>query len=201
MVVTPVTTAPWRSPLDRALDDNSSLGSSRFLQLATIRADGRPANRTVVFRGFLRDTNQLMMVTDTRSEKVQQIHHNNWGEACWYFVTSREQFRFSGRLTLVMAAHPDIWLRTERERAWQALSDAARSQFTWPKPRQPCPDNPPVGSPIPNVIAPLSNFCLLLLDPVEVDHLDLRPNPHHRWYYSLQGSCQESIWSVEAITP
>lgn len=43
--------APWRSLLDRALDLNSSLASARYLQLATVRADNRPANRTLVFRG------------------------------------------------------------------------------------------------------------------------------------------------------
>jgi hypothetical protein len=54
--------APWREPLARALHRNRSLAYSRYLQLATVRNNGRPANRTVVFRGFLENTNQLKMI-------------------------------------------------------------------------------------------------------------------------------------------
>jgi hypothetical protein len=40
----------WRALLQRSLDKNRSLAYARYLQLATVRPDGRPANRTVVFR-------------------------------------------------------------------------------------------------------------------------------------------------------
>ncbi|MEO8891182.1 MAG: pyridoxamine 5'-phosphate oxidase family protein, partial [Coleofasciculaceae cyanobacterium] len=90
----------WRSLLARAIHHNRSLPYSRYFQLATIRADHRPANRTVVFRGFLDETDQLKMITDFRSAKVEQIQQQVWGEACWYFPKTREQFRLSGKLTL-----------------------------------------------------------------------------------------------------
>ncbi|NJL49732.1 MAG: pyridoxamine 5'-phosphate oxidase, partial [Leptolyngbyaceae cyanobacterium SM2_5_2] len=51
--------APWRSALGRALHRNRSRPYSRYFQLATVQTNGRPANRTVVFRGFLPDSNQL----------------------------------------------------------------------------------------------------------------------------------------------
>ena len=35
-------------------------------QLATIRPDGRPANRTVVHRGFLGESDRLLSISDTR---------------------------------------------------------------------------------------------------------------------------------------
>jgi len=76
------------------------------VQLATIRADNRPANRTV-FRGFLEDTDQLKFVIDARSQKVDQIFHQPWAEACWYFPETHEQFRITGCLTLVQADHAD----------------------------------------------------------------------------------------------
>ncbi len=47
--------APWRSLITRALHHNRSLAYSRYVQLATIKENGFPANRTVVFRGFLED--------------------------------------------------------------------------------------------------------------------------------------------------
>jgi pyridoxamine 5'-phosphate oxidase len=58
-----MTLAPWRSPLSRALHRDGSKPHSRYFQLATVQANGHPANRTVVFRGFLNDTNQLKIIT------------------------------------------------------------------------------------------------------------------------------------------
>jgi hypothetical protein len=43
-------TAPWKAMLQKSLALNSSLPQAKYLQLATVRPDGRPANRTVVFR-------------------------------------------------------------------------------------------------------------------------------------------------------
>lgn len=86
----------WKQLLCSSLATNASLPYAKYMQLATVRPDGRPANRTVVFRcgaaaaaahacraltlpppththtrrGFLRDTEQLTFVTDTRSQKV-----------------------------------------------------------------------------------------------------------------------------------
>jgi len=68
--------APWRSPLARALHRNRSKAYSRYPQLATVRPDGRPANRTIVFRDFSPDTNDLQFVTDLRSDKMAQITHS-----------------------------------------------------------------------------------------------------------------------------
>jgi hypothetical protein len=45
-----VATAPWKAMLQKSLALNSSLPQAKYLQLATVRPDGRPANRTVVFR-------------------------------------------------------------------------------------------------------------------------------------------------------
>lgn len=46
-----MSTAPqWKQMIQRSLGKNRSLAYSRYVQLATVRPDGRPANRTVVFR-------------------------------------------------------------------------------------------------------------------------------------------------------
>jgi hypothetical protein len=42
--------APWKTLLQKSLQQNSSLPYSKYMQLATVRPDGKPANRTVVFR-------------------------------------------------------------------------------------------------------------------------------------------------------
>lgn len=190
--------APWRSPLARALDLNRSLAYARYLQLATVRADGRPANRTLVFRGFQTDSDRLKFVTDSRSQKPEQIEHQPWAEACWYFPETREQFRLHGYLTLVKADNPDAVLQQARQTAWQETSDATRLQFTWPDPGKPKADAAFEQAP-PNAIEPLANFCLLLLNPVIVDRLELRGEPQNRTIYEWDEIQQ--TWTVQMVNP
>ncbi len=194
----PMFLAPWREPLARALDSNSSLAYARYLQLATVRSDGRPANRTVVFRGFLGETNQMKFVIDARSQKVDQIARQPWAEACWYFPETREQFRLTGCLSLVKAEYPDLALQQARVSSWQELSNAARLQYAWPYPGKERADAAAFAPPPPDAAEPLPNFCLLLLEPVQVDHLELRGDPQNRWLYQLDG---DQAWSTQAINP
>jgi len=193
--------APWRTPLAEALYRNRTLAYARYFQLATLRSDGRPANRTVVFRGFWELTNQLKLITDRRSEKIGQLQIQPWAEACWYFPNSREQFRLLGRLRLVMDGEPDAELSKARLLQWQELSDAARLQFAWPDPKQPRVESgfEPL---LPDPKQPLDNFCLLLFDPVEVDHLELQGEPQNRSLYRvLDSSKSRQDWQIEAVNP
>lgn len=191
--------APWRSPLAAALHRNRSLRYSRYLQLATVDLRGRPANRTVVFRGFLEGSDRLEVVTDGRTQKMIQIRQNPQVEACWYFPKTREQFRIGGRMAIADGNCPDAILQRERSRIWQNLSDAARSQFTWSAPGRDRSSEPEVlESPSPDPDRPLANFCLLLLNPDRVDRLSLQENPHERWIYQLEGDRE---WSVRAVNP
>ena len=46
---------------------------STFFQLATVRLDNKPANRTMVYRGFAKDSCMLTFTTDRRSDLAQQF--------------------------------------------------------------------------------------------------------------------------------
>src|SRR5689334_23499488 len=94
--------APWRPLLEQGLNRNPD-ASARFVQLATVRPDGRPANRTLVFRGFRAGSDQLRFATDVRSAKAAEIRYYPRGEVCWYFPATREQFRQAGTLQLLGA--------------------------------------------------------------------------------------------------
>lgn len=190
--------ALWRSPLARALHRNRSLAYARYLQLATVRANGRPANRTVVFRGFLENTNQLKFITDIRSEKIEEINFYPWGEICWYFPKTREQFRIAGQLVLVVAEDTDSALYLSRRTAWQELSEGARSQFGWPHPGADKAEAGAFDSAAPDAHEPLPNFCLLLLEPETVDLLELRGEPQNRSLYGRDG---EGNWFVRSVNP
>lgn len=190
--------APWRSYLSRSLHRNRSQPYSRYLQLATVNSQGLPANRTVVFRGFLTDSNQLQFITDSRSDKITHIKAKPWGEVCWYFSKSREQFRLFGKLTLV-TADLNSTLQFARQEVWQKLSDSARLQFAWPHPGEKRIDEPAAFSPPnPSEKEPLTNFCLLLLAPEKVDHLELRGEPQNRCLYLLQ---KDQTWSTQPVNP
>jgi pyridoxamine 5'-phosphate oxidase len=191
--------APWRSAIAHALHRNRSLVYARYLQLATVQPNGRPANRTLVFRGFLEDTNQLKFITDRRSAKIHQIQQQPWAEVCWYFPHTREQFRITGCLTLVANDDFHQHLQPARISIWQELSDAARLQFAWPDPGEARVKEPEAFEPsAPDATHPVPNFCLLLLDPMQVDHLELRGEPQNRKFYQLNENQQ---WFCEEINP
>ncbi len=189
--------APWREPLARALHRNRSLVCSRYFQLATVRSDGRPANRTVVFRGFLENSNQLKIITDSRSQKIVQISENPWGEACWYFPKTREQFRLFGQLKLITTEYSDPVLLSARYTTWHTLSEKGRSQFYWPSPGQPREKESAFSQPETYSEEPPTEFCLLLLEAEHVDHLELRGEPQNRCLYWRD----ENNWLTQAINP
>ncbi len=188
----------WRASLLLALHRNRHLAQARYLQLATVRADGRPANRTVVFRGFLRETDRLTAVTSIWRAKVRELDASPWAEVCWYFPMTREQFRLGGRAVVVREGTGDEADQQARLDAWRELADETRQSYTWPTPGAPRDaDLPFVESPT-DPEAPLPSFALIVLDPVEVDHLELDGNPQNRWVYRRDDAGQ---WRGTEINP
>ncbi|MEM7593758.1 MAG: Npun_F5749 family FMN-dependent PPOX-type flavoprotein [Cyanobacteria bacterium P01_A01_bin.83] len=191
--------APWRSPLSSAIHRNRSQPHARYFQLATVTPQGYPANRTVVFRGFDNDQdNSLKIITDARSSKIQDIEYQSQAEICWYFTKTREQFRLTGNLLLVDATVEEHHLQQARQKTWQQISDSARSQFAWPDPAQPVADQSAFEVATPDADCPLADFCLLLLTPHKVDHLQLRGNPQQRCFYLLQ---TDQTWTTQLVNP
>ena len=189
--------APWRPILSRALHRNRSRAYSRYPQLATVRPDGHPANRTIVFRAFVPETNQITFVTDRRSEKVSHLTKNPAAELCWYFTQTREQFRLGGKIRIVTASTPDDSLYQIHQRAWEALSEKARQQFNWPY-----PGKPRITEGFEEAILdpqfPLDTFAVLILDPDTVDHLELKGEPQNRHHYQRQ---IDGSWKVTEVNP
>ncbi|KAK9845147.1 hypothetical protein WJX84_011073, partial [Apatococcus fuscideae] len=130
----------WRQALNKSLDSNKHLKYSQFFQLATVRPDGRPSNRTVAFRGFLEKSDRLTFTTDTRTQKNKDVDHMHWAEICWYFPDSREQYRLLGQLTLIGEGSTDKELSQERLKAWKECSETNRKWFSGPDPGKPKAD-------------------------------------------------------------
>jgi len=189
---------PWRPSLDRALERSRRSPHHRFVQLATVRLDGRPAVRTVVFRGFLGDACDMVFTTDARSAKCSEIERSPAVEICWYFAESREQFRFSGVIRLVDASTPDASLREARRDAWRALSDETRASFAWRDPGEPRDPGVAFLATPPDPEAPLDPFALMIFSAGEVDHLQLVGDPQHRWKYAVD---ENGGWSGREVNP
>ncbi|CAN5886135.1 hypothetical protein BH23PLA1_BH23PLA1_31310 [soil metagenome] len=189
--------APWLPLLKDALDRQADRPESRWVQLATVRANGRPANRTLVFRGFLGLSGILQFTTDTRSAKVEQIALCPWAAACWSLPETREQFRLTGRVALIDEKTPGVLLQGTRRSAWAELSGSVRLSFAWPAPGEVRDEASRFEVEPPDASTPLPSFGLLLLEPEEVDYLDLKPTPQRRQQFLRTGD----VWTVSDRNP
>ncbi|WP_017296375.1 Npun_F5749 family FMN-dependent PPOX-type flavoprotein [Geminocystis herdmanii] len=190
--------APWRTYLQKALHKNRSNLFSRYFALATVTKTGYPANRMVVFRGFLDNSNKLEIITDIRSQKIEDLSHNSYGEICWYFAKTREQFRITGKIEIITAHDDNQELLKERQKIWQKLSLAGKEQFYWENPRELSIENSEIPTVDIDEEKPIENFCLLLLNPEIVDHLELKGNPQNRHIYEMDN---EEKWHMKKVNP
>ncbi|XP_052201264.1 pyridoxine/pyridoxamine 5'-phosphate oxidase 2 isoform X2 [Diospyros lotus] len=187
-------TAPWKQLLLNALDCNSSLKHSSFFQLATIGSNGRPSNRTVVFRGFLENTEKIQINTDSRSRKIDDLKHCPYAEICWYFTESWEQFRINGRIDVIDVSCPDPVKLQQREKAWFACSLKSRLQYLGSDPGLPSlAEQPLPESSLDPSARPVDAFCLLILDPDQSNE--------RRAFSSRQTVNREKFWTSESINP
>uniref|UniRef100_A0A7N0RAU1 pyridoxal 5'-phosphate synthase n=1 Tax=Kalanchoe fedtschenkoi TaxID=63787 RepID=A0A7N0RAU1_KALFE len=163
------TAAPWKQLILKALETNSNIKHSTYFQLATVAQDGRPSNRTVVFRGFQGDSDRIKINTDTRTRKIEELKHCPFAEICWYFTDSWEQFRINGRVDMIDETNSDPSKLQERERSWFASSATSKLQYVGAHPGLPyISEEPPPQVYIDPTSGPVSTFCLLVLDPYQV---------------------------------
>lgn len=171
---------------------------AKFFQLATVRANGKPANRTMAFRGFLDDSQEVTFVTDHRTEKLEEINNKNWAEICWYFTESREQYRIGGEMTVIDTETSDKSLQEARKKAWDDQSPNTRKWYAQPHPGKPRdqPDEKYDPEPPQEVH---DEFVLVVLDSAEVDYVNLKDNK--RKSYTSTGSGAKREWKEQEINP
>lgn len=184
----------WSEALKRAIRRNRRDAHNRYLQLATLREDGTPAVRTLVFREFCDISLELRMATDRRSAKVGEISACPHGQVSWYLTHTREQFRLRGVLRLEGA---EASSQHARRKLWNGLSEKAREQFYWPDPGRPL-DRPSPGVEITGDDGPPDTFLLLALAVDEVDHLTLRGDPQTR---VISRRDERGTWLSEPVNP
>lgn len=189
---TPTSLPLWHNALQHLLERHAHLPQSRFVSAATVREDGRPANRMLTFRFFLND-GRLVFTTDRRADKVHQLQRQPAMELCWYFTETRTQVRLLGE---AVAAEPgDPELAEARMRTWRERTEQSRLSFAWPEPGEPLAPPQAFEGPAPQL--PPDNFLLLLFAPQLVDVLELSPQPHRRIVFE-QGP---DGWQEMAVNP
>ncbi|KAF5743776.1 pyridoxine/pyridoxamine 5'-phosphate oxidase 2 isoform X1 [Tripterygium wilfordii] len=195
-------TSPWKQLLLNAIESNSHLKHSSFFQLATVGSTGRPSNRTVVFRGFEENSDRIQINTDSRTRKIEDLKHCPFAEMCWYFTDSWEQFRINGRVDVIDGSNPDPIKLQQRERAWFATSFKSRSQYLGPDPGRLCLTEQPLEvSPLDNSSGPLAAFCLLIVDPEQVDYYNLKSSQRIMFTSNQSANGEEKCWTSERINP
>lgn len=188
-----------------------------FYALATLQngPTAAPRVRYVVHRGFLGDTDCLLTTTDVRSEKGRQmgLGQRMPVELAWYIASNRKQFRIRGQAFLVgcndatgTIASPrtaGFWpaaqdWTAERERMWDSLSPDMQRTFFGQAPgsslSQTAHTVTKQSAEQPDRISP--NFALLVLEPEEVDQLDLMA--FKRTIYTRQST---GVWSQRQVAP
>jgi pyridoxamine 5'-phosphate oxidase len=177
-------TTPWLELFRTAIE---KMEGPILLSLATVDGNGDPQVRSVVCRRVDADGG-LWITSDARSAKNAELAaHPRAAASCWVREAGL-QFRFAG----------DVEFERDAERVgaiWGALKAETRATFLWPEPgvaRAPDERFPKGGVP---VVAPES-FSVLVMRPVRVEMLDVRPVPHvrRRWVY-------ESGWGVVELNP
>ncbi|MEB3158470.1 MAG: pyridoxamine 5'-phosphate oxidase family protein [Synechococcus sp.] len=177
---------PWRPLLKAAQHKEGRSPMSRWLQLATVTAEGCPRVRTLVFRGW-RDGFTLELLTDRRSAKSEELSQDPRVEVCWLLPKARCQFRFRGQ---ALRLTPELQQRLEQKH-WERLHPEGRALWGWPPPGQALsldsdfPLTIPDGAPTP------SCFQLISLEIDRVDLLELTDTPHRRRCWSAENGWQE----------
>ncbi|XP_047965226.1 pyridoxine/pyridoxamine 5'-phosphate oxidase 2 isoform X1 [Salvia hispanica] len=192
--------APWKQLLLCSIEANSHLKHHSYFQLATVSSNNRPSNRTVVFRGFQDDADKILINTDTRTRKINDLKHCPFAEICWYFTESWEQFRISGVVDVIDGTTSDPLKLEQREKSWFASSLRSRMQYVGASPGLPAVASEQ-SSQSPSLdpsIGPVAAFCLLLFDPHQVDYLNLKSN-ERLVFTSIASDSGRKLWSSQKI--
>lgn len=167
----------WAALLRSAMEAHKHIRTSSFIQLATVCDKGLPHVRTVVFREFYPETDNIVIVTTSRTQKMKELAHQPHAEIHWYFTESREQFRLLGTVSEVKDA-------SYRESIWAKLSENNKRWTIGANEN----DNVDLGTVSPDLR-------VLVHKPYHVDHVDLRQNT--RTIFDLK----EDSWSSTCSQP
>jgi len=160
----------WRQDLKSSRKKEGKSPSNRWIQLATVSEENEPRLRTVVFRGWLKDSSMIIF-TDRRSDKIGHLKSNPNAEILWFFLKSKSQYRFKGKLREII----------DNKNYWDSLSEKSKSTWFWGPPGKKIN---PKGQSTHEILSNLpksDNFVVLNFEIDSVDLLKLEQPVHKRY--------------------
>ena len=182
----------WRQRLRAAQKREGAVAQARWVQLATVSQNGSPRVRTLVFRGWIDET-QLELFSDARSDKFSELNHQPEAEICWLFPKAKQQFRLRGVIEILCPRSDSVAC----DQAWRNLTPRGRAVWTWPQPGAPFIGTDSMAINVDDNHPLPDHFRILRLSTVRVELLDLKGDFHQRllWTQSNQ------IWIEERLNP
>ena len=175
----------WRQDLKSSRKKEGKSPSNKWFQLATVSDKNKPRLRTVVFRGWSRESS-MFFFTDRRSEKIKHLEFNPHAEVLWFFYKSKTQFRFKGEINELF----------DNVNYWDNLSEKSKASWFWESPGK--KKNTAFKSSFQqpaNLYKP-KNFVVLELKIYSVDLLILEKPIHKRYLWESKNN-----WEKTAINP
>jgi PPOX class probable FMN-dependent enzyme len=157
--------------------------------LCTVDQNGEPRARMVIVRSLDEASGEIWMATDSRSAKVAQLTAHPAAELVFWSGSERQQFRIHGKARIVHDAHL-------REENWKQMSDATRATYYWPTPGAPFEEGQAFADAIPAGLSVPENYVMVVVEPSEVESLEINERPHcrRRWR-------ETNGWAEEHVNP
>ena len=162
----------WRQDLKSSREKEGKSPSNRWIQLATISEKNEPRLRTVVFRGWHKDSSMIIF-TDRRSEKIEHLKSNPSAEILWFFLKSKTQFRFKGTIIELL----------ENKNYWDTLSEKSKSSWFWKSPGKKIDEKLQYDYEVLSNPPKPANFVVLNFEIHSVDLLKLEQPIHKRYQW------------------
>ncbi len=175
----------WRQDLNSSRRKEGESPSNRWVQLATVNDKNQPRLRTVVFRGWNKDTSMIIF-TDRRSEKIQHLKSNPNAEILWFFFKSKTQYRFKGEINELI----------DNENYWNKLSEKSKSSWFWGSPGEKINKELQSTYEMPPNLPKPENFVVLEFEINSVDLLKLEQPIHRRYLWK-----RNNDWEKIEINP
>lgn len=183
---------PWIPRLIKSLQLCRQSPESRYFQLATCNAEGKPSNRSLVFRTMDEIQGAIFVVSDLRTDKIADLRNNEQGAICWYFAHTREQYRFDVRGTILSLNDDGKTVATY----WHNMSEPGKKQFLWGVPKSPRVHREPLKANQQSNDPP-EHFCVIKFTVQRADYLCLKGNPQYRHLYEKQ----QGEWRTTHVIP
>ena len=162
----------WRQDLKSSIKKEGNSHSNRWVQLATVSHKNEPRLRTVVFRGWNKDSSMIIF-SDRRSEKIEHLKSNPNAEILWFFLKTKSQYRFKGEISEL----------TDKNNYWDTLSEKSKSSWFWGSPGEKINQKLQSAFEMSSNLPKSENFIVLNFEIDSVDLLKLEQPVHKRYLW------------------